>query len=57
MIVKRKRKREKERAKRKKKEEEEKEQWPGCTLGFYNNYFEDSCWPKKIAARKRSICG
>ena len=57
MIVKRKRKGEKERAKRKKKEEEEKEQWPGCTLGFYNNYFEDSCWPKKFAARKRSICG
>ena len=43
--------REKEKEKRKKrggrKEEEEKKKSSGCTLSFYNDYFEDTFWPKK----------
>ena len=42
----------KERRRRKSEEEERRrEKSNGCTLGFYNGYFGDSFWPKKLSCR------
>ena len=35
--------------------EKKKKKSNGCTLSFYNSYFECSFWPKKAVGRKRYI--
>ena len=45
----------KKKTKERREGKEEKKKRSGCSLTFYNSYFEDCFWPKKTVARKRSI--